>query len=292
MQYQIRHITHYTFSSAVILEPHVLRLRPQEVQGVGVDDFRMAIRPAPAGRFVARDVAGNLVDQVFFSTPDRELRIETAFDCHLGEDNAFGFLIYPFTATRLPFTYPESDSPFTHPYLERSAEARETAAFAHAIMEETGHETLPFLMCLAGALYRRTEHIVREEGAPLPPDETLVSTRGSCRDVAVLFMAACRHVGLAARFVSGYALADKAEQRRHLHAWAEVLLPGAGWIGFDPSCGSAVNNAYVPVAAAANPLEAAPVTGTLRGAGAKSRLSYTVEIHPIETAQQQNQTFG
>jgi transglutaminase-like putative cysteine protease len=126
--------------------------------------------------------------------------------------------------------------------------------------DRNGGRTLDFLMGLTSALYEQSTHIVRDEGAPLAPLDTLRSRTGSCRDLAVLFCAASRCHGIPARFVSGYDCGAGHVDHAYMHAWAEVYLEGGGWRGYDPSRGLA-----------------APSTGTFRGA-AKSEMQFHIDV--------------
>ena len=119
----------------------------------------------------------------------------------------------------------------------------------------------------------------REEGTPRDPDATLSLQSGACRDLAVLFVECCRSVGLAARFVSGYAHIDDSTDHE-FHAWAEVYLPGGGWRGYDPTLGLAVADRHVVVAAAAHPSDAAGISGTFRGS-AVATIETAVEISVV-----------
>jgi transglutaminase-like putative cysteine protease len=119
---------------------------------------------------------------------------------------------------------------------------------------------------------------VREEGEAKRADETFRSKEGSCRDLAVLFIDACRAQGIASRFVSGYHESTVHQQKLYMHAWGEVYLPGGGWRGFDPTLGMAVTEAHIPVAAAVDPRDAAPVAGTFRGTGVGYKLAATITI--------------
>ncbi|HEV2448249.1 MAG TPA: transglutaminase-like domain-containing protein, partial [Candidatus Sulfopaludibacter sp.] len=124
---------------------------------------------------------------------------------------------------------------------------------------------------------RNFRHVVREDGPPLPPDVTLREGAASCRDLAVLFCAACRAHRLAARFVSGYERAAAFEEQSEMHAWAEVYLPGGGWRGYDPSRGLAVSTGHIAVAAAADPQLAAPIIGAYRGS-ARSTMEHSIHM--------------
>ena len=112
----------------------------------------------------------------------------------------------------------------------------------------------------------------------MPPRVTLEKGQGACRDLAVLFVAACRALGFGARFVSGYHQGHSEPMRRDLHAWAEVYLPGGGWRGYDPSLGLAVADRHVAVAAGTRPDQAAPISGSFRGTGVSSRMRAEIRM--------------
>ncbi|MEW5819268.1 MAG: transglutaminase family protein, partial [Cyanobacteriota bacterium] len=111
-----------------------------------------------------------------------------------------------------------------------------------------------------------------------PPTETLKTCQGSCRDMAILFVDACRSMGMAARFVSGYQETDPCKKDANLHAWAEVYIPGGGWRGYDPSTGLLVTDKHVIIAASSNPLNTIPVSGTFRADDATSEMNFSITI--------------
>jgi transglutaminase-like putative cysteine protease len=149
--------------------------------------------------------------------------------------------------------------------------------FARSLAEECGWQTIPFLSALNQRLFASTRQIIREVGEPHAAETTLRDREGSCRDLAVLFCAVCRAVGLAARFVSGYEREASLQENGDLHAWAEVYLEGAGWSGYDPSRGLAVAASHVAVAASSDPLLASPVTGTFRGS-AVAQMEFSISM--------------
>ncbi len=168
-------------------------------------------------------------------------------------------------------------------YLPAGDEDETVSAFAAALASESGWDALAFLERLNQALFTRTDRHIRPDGAAQTPAHTLAAGRGACRDLTVLFMAACRSLGIPARFVSGYqAHADTPDGRRHLHSWPEVFLPGAGWRGFDPMHGLSVSDGHVALCAAPGQAETMPVEGGYYGDGVTSKLAYDVRItaHP------------
>ena len=179
-------------------------------------------------------------------------------------ENPFDYILASSHLFTLPLVYEEPLASALAPCLASGGSA-EVKQFALDLAEQNGWRTLDFLNALTDTLYERSTHIVRDEGEPMKPEETLQQCTGSCRDLAVLFSAACRSVGLPARFVSGYECWAESVGGAYMHAWAEVYLVGGGWRGYDPSRGLAVSTAHVAVAAAADSRLAAPVTGTFRG---------------------------
>jgi transglutaminase-like putative cysteine protease len=139
-------------------------------------------------------------------------------------------------------------------------------------------------MHLADTIHHDFHHIGRPDGEPMGAAETLRSRSGACRDTAMLYVQACRSLGLAARFVSGYSMHHPEEVSEHeLHAWAEVYLPGGGWRAYDPSLGLAVADGHVALAAAPDHHLAAPVSGRYRGTGVGSSMRYAVEVRTAES---------
>ena len=277
MRITIRHRTSYTFDTPVFLEPHVIRLRPRADGSTRLVDFALNISPEPVVRTDNLDPEGNVVIRAWFEGEWSRLRLGTRAVVDTLLTNPFGFLVT------------EPDRPLPHAYTpdfcERLALYRRPPAAAHpavrdlALAAATESERVPARFPLALARRIRADFVreTRPEGAPLAPEATIAVGRGACRDLAVLFVACCQAMGLAARFASGYAHSEKATSTE-LHAWGEVFLQGAGWRGYDPSQGLAVTDRHVTVAAAANPRDAAPVTGAFRGDGVTASLSAEIEI--------------
>ena len=156
-------------------------------------------------------------------------------------------------------------------------------AWAAELAAAVDQNTTAFLMQLADRIHHDFQHVGRFEGEPMAPEETLAGRSGACRDTAMLFVAACRSQGLAARFVSGYSIHHPPEVTEHeLHAWAEVYLPGAGWRGYDPSLGLAVADGHMVLATAPDHRLAAPVTGTYRGTGVTSTMTYALSVRALD----------
>lgn len=271
MRISVAHRTAYQYGHPVHLEQHVFRLRPREGATQRLENFELNITPKPAGSAWRLDAEGNSVMQAWFSGPMREMSVETAFTVETLCTNPYDYLLPPAEALKLPLRWSE---PSLAPYLEDAGDVR---GFAASVAEKAQGQLMPFLDELTRMLFTEWRYALRPEGAALPAEETLRAREGSCRDLAVLFCATARSAGVPARFVSGYESASAHGDEAYMHAWAEVYVPGGGWRGYDPSRGLAVSTAHVPVAAAADARQAAPVSGTFRGAG-KAEMSVELKV--------------
>jgi transglutaminase-like putative cysteine protease len=251
MRFSVVHTTRYRYDAPVFLEPHTFRLCPRQDGAQRVLRHELAISPAPAGRADGLDQDGNVITQAWFTGRVEGIEVRSAFEVETLRDNPFDFLLA--REDRLLPGHSSGDLP---PIVRE---------FAASLAAGAGRQTMPFLAALNQTIFRTIRHVFRRDGAPNPPESTLAAHEGSCRDLAVLFCAACRAAGVTARFVSGYERETALQECGEMHAWAEVYLQGGGWRGYDPSRGLAVADSHVAVAAAADPRLAAPVTGTYRG---------------------------
>src|SRR5262249_26570883 len=158
------------------------------------------------------------------------------------ERNPFDFIFSNAESQKLPMRYAPSASATLAPYLVRANATAEVDDWSKAIARSAGDATLAFLVALCREVREQWVYTMREEGDPRAPADTLNDKRGSCRDLAVLFIDACRAQGIAARFVSGYHDSRLNDGKRYMHAWCEVYLPGGGWRAFDPTLGLAVTD--------------------------------------------------
>jgi transglutaminase-like putative cysteine protease len=277
MRIRVQHVTRYRFEGDVWLEPHTLRLRPRDDGAQTLLHFDLRIDPVPAGSTKYADQDGNVVTHVWFGDSVRHLEIQSRFEVETTRENPFDFLLPDPAIRGLPIAYPEPLRPLLLPSMDDAGVAAPVRALALRFAEEARWETVAFLLGLNQGIYKMFRHVRREHGPPLAPAQTLERGEGSCRDMAVLLCDACRSLGFAARFVSGYTGHSVEDESSDIHAWAEVYLPGAGWRGFDPTQGLAVATSHVAVAACAVPALAAPVTGSYRGAYA-SHMDSAIEI--------------
>lgn len=155
---------------------------------------------------------------------------------------------------------------------------RRTLAQAEGLRPDGGGAPQDFALALLGWMRANLRAVVRHAPGILDPDAVLAAGEGACRDLAVFFIAACRHVGIPARFASGYHEGDGDSPERDLHAWAELYLPGGGWRGFDPSLGLAVADRHIVLAAAFHPDDASPVAGSFRGDGPAARPTHDIRL--------------
>jgi transglutaminase-like putative cysteine protease len=264
----VHHLTRYRYASKVTFGPHRLMFRPRENHNILIESFSLSISPPHRLRWT-RDVYENNVGLVDLNEPATDLIIETESYLNIVEENPFHFVIDK-EAAHYPFAYDHELAgelaPLTVPLYPRDVER------IKAWLDPYWHPgkrvgTLELLLELNKVIYRDIRYQRRERRGVQSPAETLERKSGSCRDFATLFMEACRYLGLAARFVSGYMYSSEIDGRMSMHSWAEVYLPGAGWIGFDPSWGILSAAQYIPVAVTRHPEHAPPISGTYFGFG-------------------------
>jgi transglutaminase-like putative cysteine protease len=275
--FEVWHLTRFTYDRSVSLEPMAVRLRPRTDLFQRLISFEMEVDPRPQGVSDLVDAEGNAVSQVWFVGATPALAVRTRFTVETLRSNPFDYIVLDPESLRIPMTYSDGDHRVLARYLEPPADpaVRQFAAAAQA-GAGTGGAT-SFLGELCSRISGSIAQEIRPVGDAMAAGETLARRSGACRDLAVLFVDACRSVGIAARFVTGYEMGE-ADGDRDLHAWAEVYLNGAGWRGYDPSQGLAVADRHVSVAVGPGPAEAAPTQGTFRGTGATSTLETVITL--------------
>lgn len=266
MRYRIVHTTNYVFSAPVFLEPHQLRFRPQATPYHTLAGYELQVFPAPGGRRQLRDGENNLIDSVWFDGLHQQLNIRAESLVDIAEHNPFDFILYPAEVLKVPFTYPDAQAPVLAPALRAEPLGRPLLDYGQEILAGQQSNTTLFLNELTRRIQADFEAIYRETGPPLPPDQTFSNRTGSCRDLSWMMIQLLRQLGLATRFVSGYNYIITEEAPAfELHAWVEVFLPGAGWVGYDPTHGVVVGTAHIPIAASTTYENTMPVIGKLRG---------------------------
>jgi transglutaminase-like putative cysteine protease len=270
--FRVQHESLYRYDVPVQLGAHTLRLTPRVGAGRLISR-EIVIEPVPVERGEASDAFDNLVTRLVFGGSTQSLRVESRFAL----DTLMPPALAPL-AERLPLTRPGDASldvylgGGVHPSVEQ---------FARDIALDVQGEPLAFLDRLTRTLHERIHRHVRPSGSAREAHETLALGSGACRDLTVLFLAACRCQGLAGRFVSGYqAQAQTPDGQHHLHAWAEVFLPGAGFRGWDPMHGVRVGDGHVPLCAAPDQAATMPIEGGFffEGAAVNSTLDHSVRI--------------
>ena len=262
----ISHVTDYQFSNPVTLLPHRLLLRPRENHNVRIESSILEISPAHTLQW-KRDALDNSVAVANFSAPADRLRIFSSVVIQHYEDNPFDFLVDDY-AVMHPFDYaPEEQAdlaPFQQPVYPGDQEA--VQHWLDGLGLQRPLETFTLLDRMNRQIAGQCAYQIREEPGVQSPGLTLAQNSGSCRDFAALFMEACRHLGLASRFVSGYLYTWETDAgNASTHAWTEVYLPGAGWKGFDPTSGEVAGNRHIATAVARHPESVPPVAGSYVG---------------------------
>ncbi len=268
----VRHHTRYSYDKLVAVSPQIVRLRPAPHSRTPILGYSLKI--LPENHFInwQQDPFGNYLARIVFPDKIHELSIDVEVIADMININPFDFFLEEY-AENFPFTYKDQLLKELAPYLEiREDGPLLTEWIATNNLKEKEH-TIDFLVRLNQAMNKDINYSIRLEAGVQPCETTLESAIGSCRDSAWLMVQVLRHFGLAARFVSGYLVQLKADEKpvegpagtdkdfTDLHAWTEVYIPGAGWIGLDPTSGLLAGEGHIPLAATPDYESAAPLTG-------------------------------
>ena len=291
MKIALEHRTTYRFDRPIAIGPHVIRLRPAPHSRTPIEAYSLTISPADHFINWQQDPFGNYLARVVFPSKANELDITVGLVADMGVINPFDFFIESYAET-YPFSYPPELGADLKPYLDVPASAlgplvNEWVA-GNAKPASDGQPTVQFLGALNSAIYGDVAYSTRMEEGVQTPDETLSRRIGSCRDSAWLLVTALRQCGLAARFVSGYLVqlapdqpsvdgpSGPTEDFTDLHAWAEVYIPGAGWIGLDATSALFAGEGHIPLAATPHPASAAAITGATEPSATTMEFANTV----------------
>ena len=238
MKLGIRYQTTYSYEQAVSFSPTMFGFFRAMIASAGCAEWiSKPIRRRTCG--FARDVFDNTVASCFFPDASAELHLQLALDLEIDEKDPFHFILEN-SAVELPFAYDPEILDVLGPYRKRRTSDNLTVPGWTAPTVDKKRNTVAALADLNRLLHESIGYERREEGAARSPAETLRTGSGACRDIAVLLAELLREMGLAARLVSGYLRESDSETRRaegSLHAWTEVFLPGAGWVGLDATNG-------------------------------------------------------
>ncbi|MBU2779757.1 transglutaminase family protein, partial [Acidithiobacillus caldus] len=268
----IRHHTEYRFNRSVVIHPHLLRLRPAPHCRTPILAYKLTVEPAEHFLHWYQDPFANYQGRLVFPKPARALSVEVEVVADLTVLDPFDFFVEDFAET-WPFTYPHAIAKELWPYRECANAGPLFSAYLQRVPKDT-QNTVEFLVALNQNLQKAIDYGVRLEPGVQTCEETLERRMGSCRDTAWLLVELLRHLGFASRFVSGYLVqlaadeiplhgpAGPSKDFTDLHAWAEVYLPGAGWVGLDPTSGLFAGEGHIPLACTPQPRAAAPIVGS------------------------------
>ena len=267
----INHKTEYRFDRLVSLSPHIIRLRPAVHTRTPIHSYSIKVHPKEHFINWQQDPYGNYLARLVFPEKTKRLSVEVDLIAEMVVINPFDFFLEK-SADHYPFTYDRHLAAELAPYRVVRAKGPLLTQWVAGI-DRSRMQTNDFLVALNQKLQKEIEYNIRMEPGVQKCDETLSLKRGSCRDTAWLLAQILRHLGLASRFVSGYLIQLKADEKSldgpsgtekdftDLHAWTEVYLPGAGWVGLDPTSGLFAGEGHIPLACTPDPISAAPITG-------------------------------
>ena len=269
----LNHVTHYHYDRPVMLGPQTVRLRPAPHSRTRILSYSMKVEPTTHFINWQQDPQANYLARLVFPERTTQFRVEVDLVAEMAVFNPFDFFLEP-SAEKFPFAYEPELLVELAPYL-RKAQATPLFAEYLARIDRTSRSTSTFLVDINQGLQKDIAYLIRMEHGVQTPELTLQNASGSCRDSAWLLVQLLRHLGLAARFVSGYLIQLKSDVKSldgpsgtevdftDLHAWCEVYLPGAGWIGLDPTSGLYAGEGHIPLACSPEPSSAAPISGEL-----------------------------
>ncbi len=272
----LNHVTHYKYDRPINLGPQIVRLRPAPHSRTRILSYSMRVEPATHFVNWQQDPQSNYLARLVFPDKTTSFRIEIDLVAEMSVLNPFDFFLEP-SAEHYPFKYEPEVATELAPYLVKSPEISNSPAFAAYLATIPREKTAmnDWIVSVNQKLQRDIGYLVRMEPGVQTPEETLTKASGSCRDTGWLLVQLMRHMGVAARFVSGYLIQLKSDVKSldgpsgteidftDLHAWCEIYLPGAGWIGLDPTSGLLAGEGHIPLACSPEPGSAAPVSGAI-----------------------------
>lgn len=280
MNLLIKHTTAYDYTVPVLLNVHTINLIPQARSYFFINQQELLINPHSKGIQTRLDLENNMHYQAWFEMPTNRLEVHVSYNLQLEELNPFGFILEPsFVFTKEGFVYKNTQLNIIQHYLYTTISSDEMDYFVRHILQKST-DVVDFLTRIVGEVHEQWAYEVRHDPGVWEPPVTFTNRNGSCRDLSWMLIHMLRKIGFATRFVSGYAFNPELEEGHELHAWLEVFLPGAGWVGLDPSLGLWTDHHYIPLSCHAHYQEAAPLIGTYGGT-AQSTLSTMVTMQAI-----------
>ncbi|MDP2018784.1 DUF2126 domain-containing protein, partial [Hydrogenophaga sp.] len=267
----LSHITHYKYDRMVNLGPQVIRLRPAPHCRSKIISYSLKVDPVDHYINWQQDPFANYQGRLVFEKKTREFKVTVDLVVEMAVYNPFDFFLEP-SAENFPFKYEALLAQELAPYLAADHLTKRIKAFL-ARIDRRKRRSIDFLVDVNQMVHKAISYLIRMEPGVQTPDETLKIGSGSCRDSAWLMVQILRHCGLAARFVSGYLIQLKPDVKSldgpsgtevdftDLHAWCEVYLPGAGWVGLDATSGLLAGEGHIPLACTPQPSGAAPIEG-------------------------------
>tara|TARA_R110001583_G_scaffold7720_3_gene37855 strand:+ start:29435 stop:32743 length:3309 start_codon:yes stop_codon:yes gene_type:complete len=268
----ISHHTEYKYDRSVNMGPHIFRLRPAPHSRTKIKSYSLKIIPEDHYINWQQDPFGNYQARVVFNKPTTEFSFTVDLVAEMTVINPFDFFLEEY-AEEFPFVYDKISKAELAPYLKKRKASPKFLELIASLQPKEPIRSVDYLVSVNQAIYNLVGYGIRLEPGVQTPNETLSKTTGSCRDSAWLLVQLFRHLGLASRFVSGYLVQLTSDQKSldgpsgpeedftDLHAWTEVYIPGAGWIGLDPTSGLFAGEGHIPLACTPEPSSAAPVTG-------------------------------
>jgi uncharacterized protein (DUF2126 family)/transglutaminase-like putative cysteine protease len=285
----LNHVMHYRYDRQVVLGPQIIRLRPAPHCRTRILSYSLKIVPSEHFINWQQDPQANYLARVVFPKPARELRIEVDLVAEMAVLNPFDFFLEEY-AQKFPFRYEPTEEHGLAPFRATGPATPRLTRYLAGI-SRAPQATVDFLVELNRRLAAEVKYLIRMEPGVQSPEETLEKRSGSCRDSAELLVQILRHLGLAARFVSGYLIqltadlkpadgpAGPSQDFTDLHAWCEVYLPGAGWIGLDATSGLLTGEGHIPLACTPEPQSAAPLSGIVEAC--ETTFEYAMKVARI-----------
>ncbi len=282
MELNIVHRTRYNYTKPVNLSPHYIRLRPQSRSHITLKKFDLRITPEPMSISERIDAENNHYFQVWMEpVPVKEIYIKADLTLDVERFDPFHFIIDPpIRFFQNHFHYPEVLRDLLIPYLHGYNQTYSYSSFLSGRIKGCDNSCVLFITDLLRYIFNNFTYEPKDQNVTLDSELIYQQRTGSCKELSWMLIEMLRSTGLAARFVSGYAYNPILGDGHELHGWVEVLLPGAGWIGIDPSSGLLTDEHYIPVATSFDPSLTMPITGSYTGEG-NSKLRASVSISEV-----------